>query len=181
MIMIQFRVPSQTALTSLAELTRDIQAQETIIRQGGSEAGRERQKQLGRLTARERLGELLDEGAPAVRIGPVGGLADVPDWGDVPAAGVVTAHRTRSRTAGHGRRQRCDRQGRRLLSANREEGPPRPAHRHDVPAAAGLSGRFRRRVPAACRTKSFPTRTTSGGSSATTRSSPRWAFPSMPP
>ena len=48
---------------SLADATRNIETQEAIIRQGGNESGRQRQKQLGRLTARERLEELLDEGA----------------------------------------------------------------------------------------------------------------------
>ena len=65
MIMLKRYVPPQGSLTSLAELTRDLQAQEAIIRQGGGEAGRQRQKQLGRLTARERLGELLDAGTTA--------------------------------------------------------------------------------------------------------------------
>ena len=60
----QRRVTPQETPMPLAELTRDIQAQEAIIRQGGGAAGRERQSQLGRLTVRERLGELLDEGAP---------------------------------------------------------------------------------------------------------------------
>ncbi len=88
--MLQRRVPPQGAPTSLAELTRDLQAQEAIIRQGGSEAGRQRQKQLGRLTARERLGELLDEGAPRFELGLWAAWRMYPDWGDVPAAGVVT-------------------------------------------------------------------------------------------
>ena len=88
--MLQRRVPPQGAPTSLTELTRDLQAQEAIIRQGGSESGRQRQKQLGRLTARERLGELLDEGSPRFELGLWAAWRMYPDWGDVPAAGVVT-------------------------------------------------------------------------------------------
>ena len=75
---------------SLADVTRDVEAQEAIIRQGGSEAGRQRQKQLGRLTARERLEELLDEGALRLELGLWAAWQMYPEWGDVPAAGVVT-------------------------------------------------------------------------------------------
>jgi len=82
-------VPPQGDLTSLAQLTHDLQAQEAIIRQGGSESGQQRQKQLGRLTARERLGELLDEGALRFELGVWSAWNMYPDWGDVPAAGVV--------------------------------------------------------------------------------------------
>ncbi|MGO8750760.1 MAG: acyl-CoA carboxylase subunit beta [Thermoguttaceae bacterium] len=90
MIMHRCRVPPQGTPTSLAELTHDLRAQEAIIRQGGSEAGRQRQRQLGRLTARERLGELLDEGAPWFELGLWAAWHMYPDWGEVPAAGVVT-------------------------------------------------------------------------------------------
>ncbi len=76
---------------SLIHVTRDIEAQEAIIRLGGNEAGRQRQKQLGRLTARERLEELLDEGAARLELGLWAAWQMYPDWGEVPAAGVVTA------------------------------------------------------------------------------------------
>ena len=75
---------------SLADATRDIEAQEAIIRQGGNEAGRQRQKQLGRLTARERLEELLDEGAWRLELGLWAAWQMYSEWGEVPAAGVVT-------------------------------------------------------------------------------------------
>ena len=64
MTVVQDRLPPDRATTTLIELTRDLQAQEETIRQGTGEAGRRRQEQLGRLTVRQRLGELLDEGAP---------------------------------------------------------------------------------------------------------------------
>ena len=83
-------VSPQATSPPLAELTRDIQAQEATIRQGGSDSGRRRQKQLGRLTARERLGELLDRGVPCFELGVWAAWHMYPDWGDVPAAGVVT-------------------------------------------------------------------------------------------
>jgi len=77
-------------MVTLLELSRDIQAQEDIIRQGGGEAGRNRQAQLGRLTVRERLDVLLDEGAPWLELGLWAAWRMYPDWGEVPAAGVVT-------------------------------------------------------------------------------------------
>ncbi len=76
--------------TPLLELTRDIQTQEDAIRQGGGEAGRRRQRELGRLTARERLSELLDQGTPLLELGLWAAWRMYPEWGDVPAAGVVT-------------------------------------------------------------------------------------------
>lgn len=77
-------------MATLLELTRDLQDQEEIIRQGGGESGRQRQKRLGRLTARERLDELLDPGAPFLELGLWAAWGMYPEWGDVPAAGVVT-------------------------------------------------------------------------------------------
>ena len=70
----QVAAPERLA-SALAELTRDIRAQEGTIRQGGGEAGRLRQEKLGRLTARQRVAQLLDAGAPNLSwgFGPRGG------------------------------------------------------------------------------------------------------------
>ncbi len=76
--------------TALWEHTRDLQTQEEAIRRGGGEAGQRRQRKLGRLTVRERLRELLDEGPPLLEIGLWAAWRMYDDWGDVPAAGVVT-------------------------------------------------------------------------------------------
>ncbi|MEK6261987.1 MAG: acyl-CoA carboxylase subunit beta [Planctomycetota bacterium] len=77
-------------MTTLRELTRQIQEQETALRQGGGPAGQERQRRLGRLTARERVEELLDKGTPFFELGLWAAWGMYPDWGDIPAAGVVT-------------------------------------------------------------------------------------------
>lgn len=77
-------------MPTLAELSRDIQAQEEAIRQGSGEAGKQRQRQLGRLTVRERLDLLLDSQAPFFELGLWAAWRMYPDWGDIPAAGVVT-------------------------------------------------------------------------------------------
>jgi acetyl-CoA carboxylase carboxyltransferase component len=87
---VQDRLPPDRATTTLLDLTRDLQAQEETIRQGTGEVGRRRQEQLGRLTVRKRLSELLDEGSPFWELGLWAAWKLYRDWGDVPAAGVVT-------------------------------------------------------------------------------------------
>ncbi len=77
-------------MATLDQLTNDILAQESMLRAGGGEAGRERQKRLGRLTVRERVTELLDIDAPFFELGVWSAWGLYPEWGDVPAAGVVT-------------------------------------------------------------------------------------------
>ena len=77
-------------MTTLKELTRQIHEQESALRQGGGPAGQERQRRLGRLTARERIAELLDKGTSFFELGLWAAWGMYPDWGDIPAAGVVT-------------------------------------------------------------------------------------------
>ncbi len=77
-------------MTTLRELTRQIDEQESALRQGGGLAGQERQRRLGRLTARERVEELLDKGTPFFELGLWAAWGMYPDWGEIPAAGVVT-------------------------------------------------------------------------------------------
>ena len=77
-------------MTTLRELTRQIEEQESALRQGGGSAGQERQRRLGRLTARERVEGLLDKGSPFFELGLWAAWGMYPDWGDIPAAGVVT-------------------------------------------------------------------------------------------
>jgi acetyl-CoA carboxylase carboxyltransferase component len=87
---VQDRTPPDRTTTTLLDLTRDLQAQEETIRQGSGEAGRRRQESLGRLTVRQRLSELLDQGTPFWELGLWAAWQMYGDWGDVPAAGVVT-------------------------------------------------------------------------------------------
>ena len=90
MTAVQDRTPPDRATTTLLDLTRNLQAQEETIRQGSGERGRRRQEELGRLTVRQRLSELLDQGAPFWELGLWAAWQMYGDWGDVPAAGVVT-------------------------------------------------------------------------------------------
>src|SRR5204862_2358961 len=65
-------------------------AHEAILREGGGSAGQARQRKLGRLTVRERLARLLDDTNSFFELGLWAGYHMYPDWGEVPAAGVVT-------------------------------------------------------------------------------------------
>jgi acetyl-CoA carboxylase carboxyltransferase component len=77
-------------MAGLREVTAAIAPQEEALRSGGGEAGRERQRKLGRLPVRERLALLLDPGTPFHELGLWAAWRMYPDWGDVPAAGIVT-------------------------------------------------------------------------------------------
>lgn len=76
-------------MKSLLDMTREILEQEQSLRLGGGETGQERQRRLGRLTARERLTELLDPNSTFYELGLWSAWGMYPEWGDVPAAGVV--------------------------------------------------------------------------------------------
>lgn len=76
-------------MTTLLDVTREIQAQELEIRQGGGTAGQERQRRLGRLTARERIEGLLDKDSRFYELGLWSAWQMYPEWGAVPAAGVI--------------------------------------------------------------------------------------------
>lgn len=77
------------SMTTLLEHSQKILEQEAVLRQGGGEAGQERQRRLNRLSARERIGELLDGGAPFYELGLWAAWGMYEEWGVVPAAGVV--------------------------------------------------------------------------------------------
>jgi 3-methylcrotonyl-CoA carboxylase beta subunit len=75
---------------SLRALAEEIERQEVVLREGGGVAGTERQRRLGRLTVRERLGRLLDPHTSFLELGLWAGYGMYEEWGEVPAAGVVT-------------------------------------------------------------------------------------------
>jgi 3-methylcrotonyl-CoA carboxylase beta subunit len=77
-------------MTTLLELTNEILQREALLRQGGSEDGRDRQRRLGRLTARERLAGLLDDGLPFYELGLWAAYGMYHEWGEIPAAAIVT-------------------------------------------------------------------------------------------
>lgn len=82
--------PQKVRKSPLHLLTDEIRSQESVIKEGGGVKGRERQQRHGRLTVRERLQLLLDEPEKFFELGLWAGYKMYKEWGDVPAAGVVT-------------------------------------------------------------------------------------------
>jgi 3-methylcrotonyl-CoA carboxylase beta subunit len=84
---------SRISTSSSSELLRAhcaaIAREETILREGGGKAGHERQRKMGRLPVRERIGHLLDKGSPFFEIGLWAAYKMYEQWGKIPAAGVV--------------------------------------------------------------------------------------------
>lgn len=72
----------------LADLSRELKELRAQLREGGGAKRVERQHKQGKLTARERIDLLLDEGAPSVEVGMLV-AHDLYD-GQAPGAGVVT-------------------------------------------------------------------------------------------
>ena len=77
-------------MSSLRDITDELFREEETLRQGGGADGQQRQRRLGRLPVRERLAPLLDEGRPFFELGIWAAYKMYAEWGDVPAAGVVT-------------------------------------------------------------------------------------------
>ncbi|MCB1111319.1 MAG: acyl-CoA carboxylase subunit beta [Chlamydiales bacterium] len=75
---------------SLLQLTETTLDEEAIIKEGGGQAGKERQKRLKRMTARERLHALLDSYDDFFELNLWAGWKMYPEVGEIPAAGVVT-------------------------------------------------------------------------------------------
>jgi 3-methylcrotonyl-CoA carboxylase beta subunit len=73
----------------LRDFCREILKQEAVLRQGGGKAGLERQRKLGRLPARERIAQLLDNDARFFDIGLWAAYKMYEEWGNIVAAGTV--------------------------------------------------------------------------------------------
>lgn len=77
-------------MATLRELAQTILQEEQVLRLGGGPSGTERQRKLGRLPVRERLSLLLDSDRPFFELGLWAAYQMYPEWGAVPAAGVLT-------------------------------------------------------------------------------------------
>ena len=77
-------------MATLREIAESIEQQEQVLLQGGGKSGTDRQRKLGRLPVRERLSLLLDPDKPFLELGLWAAYKMYPEWGDVPAAGVVS-------------------------------------------------------------------------------------------
>ncbi len=80
--------PTQPA--SLRDLTANLLAAESIIKQGGGAKAIERQHEKGRLTARERIDRLIDKGSALQELALWSAFEMYKEHGGAPAAGVVT-------------------------------------------------------------------------------------------
>ncbi|MEZ5332253.1 MAG: carboxyl transferase domain-containing protein [Thermoanaerobaculia bacterium] len=67
----------------------EIREQEEVLRQGGGEAAREKLRKRGKLSARERVATLCDEGEPFLELGLWAAHGFYEEHGGAPAAGVV--------------------------------------------------------------------------------------------
>jgi acetyl-CoA carboxylase carboxyltransferase component len=68
---------------------RILEAQRRTIAEGGGEKAAAKQKQKGKLLARERVAALIDEGTELLEIGTFAAWDLYEEWGGAPAAGVV--------------------------------------------------------------------------------------------
>lgn len=74
----------------LIDRVAEIRSQEERLREGGGPKAIDAQHKKGRLTARERIARLLDEGSPFFELGIFAAWEMYQEWGGAPAAGVVT-------------------------------------------------------------------------------------------
>src|SRR5437667_280527 len=77
-------------MRAMAELVTVVRNEEEKIREGGGAKAIEAQHNKGRLTARERLARLLDEGTEFFELGIYAAHGMYEEWGGAPAAGTVT-------------------------------------------------------------------------------------------
>ncbi|MGB8887925.1 MAG: acyl-CoA carboxylase subunit beta [Candidatus Korobacteraceae bacterium] len=75
---------------AVAELVTQMRNEEEIIQQGGGDKAIESQHKKGRLTARERIGLLIDPGTEFFELGSFVAWGMYEEWGGAPSAGVVT-------------------------------------------------------------------------------------------
>lgn len=76
--------------SDLHALTQQFLAEEAVLAEGGGKEGQERQKRLGRLTARERLKALLDPSSTFFELNLWAAWGMYSEWGGLPSAGVIT-------------------------------------------------------------------------------------------
>src|SRR6516164_8646465 len=75
---------------AMAELVTRVRNEEEIIHEGGGDKAVDSQHKKGRLTARERIALLIDEGTEFFELGTYVAWGMYGEWGGAPSAGVVT-------------------------------------------------------------------------------------------
>jgi 3-methylcrotonyl-CoA carboxylase beta subunit len=74
----------------IIELLTEIKNQEEQLRQGGGAKAVDAQHAKGRLTARERIAKLVDDGTQLFELGTFAAFEMYEEWGGAPSAGTVT-------------------------------------------------------------------------------------------
>ncbi len=80
----------QATINPLRELVEEFRLTESKIRQGGGQKGVDRQHAKGRMTARERVEALTDDGTPFMELALWAAHGMYQEQGGAPSAGVVT-------------------------------------------------------------------------------------------
>ena len=75
---------------AMAEMVAHVRNQDEVIRQGGGEKAIAAQHKKGRLTARQRIGLLIDPGTEFFELGSFAAWGMYQEWGGAPSAGAVT-------------------------------------------------------------------------------------------
>ncbi len=73
----------------MSRMVVDMNKRLAKIMEGGGKARQEKEHEKGKMTARERIAYLLDEGKPQIEIGAFAGDGMYPEHGGCPSAGVV--------------------------------------------------------------------------------------------
>jgi acetyl-CoA carboxylase carboxyltransferase component len=81
---------AQANAAGMRKLLEEIRGQEAVLREGGGAKAIESQHGKKRLTARERVALLLDEGTELFELGLFAAFEMYEEWGGAPAAGCVT-------------------------------------------------------------------------------------------
>src|SRR4051794_3619830 len=76
--------------SAMGRMVEPLLREEEVLRQGGGARAAARQHEKGRLTARERMARLLDDGAEFFELGLWAAWGMYREWGGAPSAGVVT-------------------------------------------------------------------------------------------
>ena len=77
-------------MRAMADLVAEFRNQEVALHEGGGAKAIESQHKKGRLTARERIALLLDQGTELFELGVFAAHGMYEEWGGAPAAGTVT-------------------------------------------------------------------------------------------
>ena len=150
-------------------LLEEMRGQEGGIKAGGGRKAAEAQHGKGRLTARERIGLLVDEGTEVLELGLWAAYGMYGEWGGAPASGVGGGDWAGAGKALHDRGERRDGEGGGVLSDDGEEGAAGAGDCVGESDSYAVSGGFFRACFCRCRTRCFPIRMTLDGCSGITR------------